>query len=86
MIAAAGTNDPGLATTNRIMIGRTLVARGVLKTVELALEAAGGSAFYRSAGLERLFRDAQAARFHPLRDGAQQKYAGRFALGMDVDE
>ncbi len=86
MIAAAATNDPGLATTNRVMIGRALVARGVLKTVELAMEAAGGSAFYRSAGLEQLFRDAQAARYHPLRDGAQQIYAGQIALGLDVDE
>jgi alkylation response protein AidB-like acyl-CoA dehydrogenase len=86
MIAAAATNDPGLATTNRVMIGRALIARGVLKTVELAMEAAGGSAFYRSTGLERLFRDAQAARYHPLRDGAQQTYAGRIALGLDVDE
>lgn len=85
MIAAAATNDPGLATTNRVMIGRTLVARGVLKTVELAMEAAGGSAFYRSAGLERLFRDAQAARYHPLRQAAQRAYAGRMALGLDVD-
>ena len=85
MIAAAATNDPGLATTNRIMIGRTLVARGVLSTVELAMEAAGGGAFYRSAGLERLFRDAQGARFHPLREGAQHDYAGRMALGLDVD-
>lgn len=85
MIAAAATDDPGLATTNRIMIGRTLVARGVLSTVELAMEAAGGSAFYRSAGLERLFRDAQAARFHPLREGAQKTFAGRMALGLVVD-
>ena len=61
MIAAAATNDPGLATTNRVMIGRTLVARGVLKTVEVAMEAAGARAFYRSAGMERFFRDAQAA-------------------------
>ncbi|HET9917429.1 MAG TPA: acyl-CoA dehydrogenase family protein [Candidatus Binatia bacterium] len=86
MIAAAATNDPGPATTNRVMIGRTLVARGVLKTVELAMEAAGGKAFYRSAGLERLFRDAQAARYHPLREGAQRSYSGRTALGLDVDE
>jgi len=85
MIAAAATSDPGLATTNRIMIGRTLVARGVLKSVELAMEAAGGSAFYRSVGLERLFRDAQAARYHPLREGAQRTYAGRMALGLSVD-
>lgn len=85
MIAAAASNDPGLATTNRIMIGRTLAARGVLKTVELAMEAAGGASFYRAAGLERLFRDAQAARFHPLRESAQQEYAGRMALGLDID-
>jgi alkylation response protein AidB-like acyl-CoA dehydrogenase len=85
MIAAAATNDPGLATTNRVMIGRTLVARGALKSVELAMEAAGGSAFYRSAGLERCFRDIQAARYHPLREGVQQAFAGRLALGLDVD-
>ena len=85
MIAAAASNDPGLAITNRVMIGRTLVAQGVLKTVELAMEAAGGSAFYRSAGLERLFRDAQAARYHPLREAAQRAYAGKIALGLDVD-
>ena len=41
MIAAAATNEPGFETTNRVMIGRTLVARGVLKTLELAMEAAG---------------------------------------------
>lgn len=85
MIAAVASNDPGLATTNRIMIGRTLAARGVLKTVDLAMEAMGGSSFYRAAGLERLFRDAQAARFHPLRESAQQEYAGRMALGLGID-
>lgn len=85
MIAAAATNEPGVGTTNRIMTGRTLVARGALKTVELAMEAAGGASFFRAAGLERLFRDAQAARFHPLRESAQHEYAGRMALGLDVD-
>ena len=86
MITAAAADDPGLATTNRVMIGRTLVARAVVKTLELAMEAAGGSEFYRSAGLERLFRDAQGARYHPLRQGAQKSYAGQMALGLDVDE
>lgn len=85
MFAAAATNDPGLATTNRIMMGRTLVARGALKAVELAMEAAGGAAFYRSAGLERLFRDIQAARYHPLREGVQRAFAGKLALNRNVD-
>ena len=80
MITAAATNEPGFGTTNRVMIGRTLVARGVLKTVDLAMEAAGGGAFYRSVGLERLFRDAQACRYHPLQEGAQRAFAGEWRL------
>lgn len=84
--ATAAINDPGVETTNRIMIGRILAARGVLKSVELGMEGAGGRAFYCATGLERLFRDAQASRNHPRREGAQQKFSGRFALGMEVDE
>ena len=85
MISAAATNEPGFGITNRVMIGRTLVARGVLNTVELAMGAAGGAAFYRSAGLERLFRDAQACRYHPLQEGAQRAFTGKLALGQDLD-
>lgn len=84
MLAAAATDEPGFAVTNRIMIGRALVARSVVRVAELALEAAGGSSFYRSHGLERLFRDLQGARFHPLAEGAQRDYAGRTALGLEV--
>jgi len=84
MFAAAASNEPGLATTNRVMIGRTLVARAVLSTVDLAMGAAGGSSFYRSTGLERLFRDAQAVRYHPLQEGVQRGLAGALALGHEV--
>lgn len=84
MLAAAATDAPGFAVTNRVMIGRSLVARSVLEIADLALEAVGGASFYRSRGLERLFRDLQAARFHPLAEGAQRDYAGRTALGLEV--
>jgi acyl-CoA dehydrogenase len=46
---------------------------------------AGGASFYRSFGLERTFRDVQAARFHPLQEKAQLRYSGRHALGLDID-
>jgi alkylation response protein AidB-like acyl-CoA dehydrogenase len=85
LIAAAETNDPGFATTNRVMINRTLLGRAVLQTANLAMEAPGGSAFYRSTGLERLFRDAQGVRYHPLQEGAQRNLAGRLALGQESD-
>ena len=85
MVATAETQQPSPATTCRSMTGRTLVARGVLSVVELAMQPSGGAAFYRSTGLERLYRDAQAARYHPLREASQQTFAGRVALGMDID-
>ncbi|MBI2256147.1 MAG: acyl-CoA/acyl-ACP dehydrogenase [Proteobacteria bacterium] len=84
MVRIAETAAPGAATTNEIMIGRALVARHAIAAVELAMEAAGGAGFYRDAGLERLFRDIQGARFHPMQQGPQATYAGRIALGLDV--
>ena len=85
MVEAANRGRVGADTTNDVMIGRTLAGQGVLRTVETAMEAAGGAAFFRSAGLERLFRDAQGARYHALRGAAQRRYAGRLALGLDID-
>lgn len=84
MIAIADTSQPGFDTTNQIMMGRTLVARAVLNVVDLAMEVTGGSAFYRSLGLEQLFRDAQAARYHPLREDAQRRLAGQLALNWTI--
>jgi acyl-CoA dehydrogenase len=47
---------------------------------------AGGAAFYRSNRLERLFRDAQAARYHPLAQVPQKDLAARLALGLEVKQ
>jgi alkylation response protein AidB-like acyl-CoA dehydrogenase len=84
MITVAESSQPGLETTHQVMTGRTLVAQAVLNVVDLAMEATGGSAFYRSTGLEQLFRDAQAARYHPLRAGDQRRLAGQLALGWTI--
>jgi len=85
MIDLAMTGAPGPETTSRAMTCRTLVGRSAIETVERAMEAAGGVAFYRSGGLERAFRDIQAARFHPLQEKPQLRYSGRVALGWDID-
>jgi len=55
----------------------------VIKAVEKAMEVCGGSSFFRSLGLERLFRDVQAARFHPWQERKQYSFTGRIALGLD---
>ena len=85
MVEAALTLEPGPETTNRIFIGRTLVGRSVLRVADIAMEAVGGSAFYRATGLERLFRDIQGARYHRPQGRMQREYSGRLALGQDVD-
>lgn len=85
MITVAGSSQPGFETTNQIMTGRALVARAVLDVVDLAMEATGGTAFYRSKGIEQLFRDAQGVRYHPLQDGEQRRLSGQLALNWMVD-
>lgn len=85
MIALAETGAPGPESTSAAMTCRTLIGRSAIETVERAMEAAGGQAFYRQAGLERAFRDVQGARFHPLQEKPQTVLTGRVALGWDID-
>src|SRR3546814_790456 len=84
MVEVAERNAPSAETVNDVMIGRALVAEHAIRAVELALELSGGAGFYRRNGLERLFRDIQDARFHPLQSGPQARYAGAMALGQPV--
>ena len=84
MISTAVASQPSFETTNQIMTGRTLVAKAVLNVADLAMEIAGGSAFYRKLGLEKLFRDVQGVRYHPLREEAQRKLSAQLALGLDL--
>ena len=85
MLAAIRLNPPSAETVNLVMIGRQLAGRHAIAAVDLAMELAGGAGFYRSAGLERKFRDIQAARYHPLQSGPQAQYSGAMALGLPVD-
>jgi alkylation response protein AidB-like acyl-CoA dehydrogenase len=85
MLDAIRKSAPSAATVNQVMTGKQLVTRHAIAAVELAMELAGGAGFYRAAGLERCFRDIQAARYHPLQAGPQAQYAGAMALGQPVD-
>ncbi len=84
MMAAVDRNAPSAETVNEVMIGKSLGADHSIRAVELAMELASGAGFYRSAGLERRFRDIQGARYHAMQRGAQSQYAGAMALGESV--
>jgi len=85
MVEVGATATPSPETTQRVMTLRGLVGRAAIEVGSKALDLAGGGGFFTAAGLERRFRDLQAARFHPLQDRQQQLYAGRFTLGRDID-
>jgi alkylation response protein AidB-like acyl-CoA dehydrogenase len=83
-VALSNGVQPGPESTSKAMIDRTLVARGVLGTADAAMNVAGGAAFFRANGLERLFRDTQGARYHPLQEGLQKALTARYALGLEI--
>jgi acyl-CoA dehydrogenase len=84
MIASSG-GTPGVETTNRICLGRSNFVSAAMRLAGNALELTAGGGYMRAHPVERLFRDIQAARFHPLMARQQRDFAGRVALGLDVD-
>jgi alkylation response protein AidB-like acyl-CoA dehydrogenase len=63
-----------------ILARKTNVANAAIGTVTKAMEIVGGEGFYRGFGLERLFRDVQGARYHPLPEHEQVKFSGDYLL------
>ncbi len=70
-----------LERANEALIQKTLGARACMAAVNAASEAGGGATFARGVGFERLFRDVQGVRWHPLPESRQVVFTGRQALG-----
>ncbi|GAB3292450.1 acyl-CoA dehydrogenase family protein [Parasphingorhabdus pacifica] len=75
--------EPTVATADAAMVRKTIAANACVQTVEKALEVAGGGAYFRSVGLERLLRDVHGSQYHPLQEKRQHVFTGRVALGLD---
>jgi alkylation response protein AidB-like acyl-CoA dehydrogenase len=65
---------------HQILTRKTNVAKACIGVVTKAMEIVGGQGFYRSFGLERLFRDVHAAHYHPLQEKDQHQFSGDFIL------
>jgi alkylation response protein AidB-like acyl-CoA dehydrogenase len=85
LVDLAATQKPGPATTSAVGSRRTIMGKALIRSVEKAMEAAGGAGFYRGAGLERAFRDIQGARYHPINEKQQLLLTGRHLLGLSLD-
>lgn len=86
MIDIAMTMKPGVETTVETMCCRAILGRGVRATVDKCMDLAGGGSFLRKSALERLFRDIQGVRYHPLQEKPQTVLVGRFGFGLPLDD
>ena len=74
---------PSMENTDAILTRKSIAARAVKTSVELAANIIGGPGFFRSHPFERVVRDIRAIQFHPLPEKHQQLFSGRIALGLD---
>ena len=77
-----GPDDRALAT---VMIAKRHVVTEAQAVVDLAMDAVGGSAYFRSSPLEQAYRDVRAGLFHPMSPERTLLYAGRLALDLPAD-
>ncbi len=81
-VANGAEGEPDTARAARSLQAKTLLADACVRTVDKAMELAGGSAFFRRSPIEQLRRDVRAAAFHPLQRARQHRFSGRLALGL----
>jgi alkylation response protein AidB-like acyl-CoA dehydrogenase len=65
-----------------VMAAKREVALAGVEVCDLAMQVAGGGAFFKESLLERCYRDIRAAAFHPLTPEATLLAAGRHALEL----
>ena len=68
------------------MAAKREIALAGIEVCDLAMEVAGGPAFFKGSTIERCYRDIRAAKFHPFTPELTLLHAGRLALGLPVDD
>jgi alkylation response protein AidB-like acyl-CoA dehydrogenase len=85
--AAAGDDpDPSMEVVAAVSAAKSEIAQAGVDVCDMAMELAGGPAFFKGSVIERCYRDVRAAKFHPFTRENQLVHAGRLALGLPVDE
>lgn len=85
-LAAVGDDPaPSMETVVKVMAAKREIAEAGIAVCDLAMDVAGGSAFFKGSVIERAYRDVRAARFHPLSAEDTLVQAGQAALGLDAD-
>jgi acyl-CoA dehydrogenase len=86
MATAGDDPEPSVERVAAVMAAKREIAIGGVEVCDLAMEIGGGQAFFRTSPIERCYRDVRGAKFHPFTPEQTLLHAGRFALGLPVDE
>lgn len=78
--------DYGAEWPAKIFAAKYRAVEGAWRVVDQGLDVAGGSGIFRSAGYERLLRDARLGRIHPANAFLTHEVVGKTALGISLDE
>jgi alkylation response protein AidB-like acyl-CoA dehydrogenase len=78
--------DHGSEWPSKILAAKYHAVEGCWKVVDIGLDVMGGSGIFRSAGYERLLRDARMGRLHPGNSFLTHEIVAKTALGISLDE
>lgn len=85
-LAAVGDDpEPSVDRLDAVLAAKREISLAGIEVCDLAMDVAGGAAFFKGSPIERCYRDIRAAKFHPLSPEASLVHAGRLALGLPVD-
>jgi len=78
--------DHGAMWPSKIFAAKYHAVEGAWRVVDAGLDIAGGPGIFRSAGYERMLRDARLGRLHPANSFLTHEVVAKTALGIDLDE
>jgi alkylation response protein AidB-like acyl-CoA dehydrogenase len=78
--------DYGAEWPSKLFAAKYHAVEGAWRVVDLGLDVTGGAGIFRSAGYERLFRDARLGRIHPANAFLTHEVVAKTALGISLDE
>jgi alkylation response protein AidB-like acyl-CoA dehydrogenase len=78
--------DHGAQWPSKIFSAKYRAVEGSWQVVDRGLDVTGGSGIFRSAGYERLLRDARLGRIHPANSFLTHEVVAKTALGISLDE
>ncbi len=78
--------DHGAAWPSKIFAAKYHAVEGSWRVVDAGLDVTGGFGIFRSAGYERLLRDARLGKIHPANSFLTHEVVAKTALGISLDE